>query len=147
MELGFSLLRLANEEEEDDFKVPESIKDANEVSGMSDFFSPLAFMIVVFVTPRNCDFAVPFRFVLCTFCKPFWRSIAMQQFRKEISCISRIPIYLKANLLTYIKMILIWGSSCRFASCYRRSAHKNPSKHHLTGRIGRKPDSMKSNRS
>jgi len=70
MELGFSLLRLANEEEDDDFKVPESIKDANEVSGMSDFFSPLAFMIVVFVTPRNCDFAVAFRFVLCTFCKP-----------------------------------------------------------------------------
>jgi hypothetical protein len=108
IELGFSPLRLANEEEEDDFKVPESIKDANEVSGMSDFFSPLAFMIVVFVTPRNCDFAVAFRLVLCTFCKPFWRSIAMQQFRKEIICISRIRIYLKANLLTYIKMILTW---------------------------------------
>lgn len=99
------MLRLANEEEEDDFKVPESIKDANEVSGMSDFFSPLAFMIVVFVTPRNCDFAVAFRLVLCTFCKPFWRSIAAVQ--ERIICISKIRIYLKANLLTYIKMIPI----------------------------------------
>ncbi len=78
------MLRLANEEEEDDFKVPESIKDANEVSGMSDFFSPLAFMIVVFVTPRNCDFAVAFRLVLCTFCKPFWRSIAAVQERNYL---------------------------------------------------------------